>query len=297
MFGMSSSKKYYLKNTTEASILYDIVSEKGHLGMLIKIRDYFKKNVEDGKGIDDLHFSSFAIIKSCESYSLMYPKYKKYCQFLKSFFKKYIDDLDNKTLAYMAHVVEQSIILLEQSKITIDNPTSPTIVKLEISKGGVFKPLYEAIVQNTEFTKLDGGKTNINFIGYIIHKDSKLNPQSKLKEDFKSYDTVMFNTAINSFNTSIAKFGFSNVIGDIKHTFNELEYYDKHKQQTQPQSHGGKRRTRKNIKYLKKRTLKKLKTKLTKKQKKIISRRVRKVKNLKRNAKKMKKNKTKKNKN
>tara|TARA_B100000035_G_scaffold61816_3_gene49967 strand:+ start:5025 stop:6113 length:1089 start_codon:yes stop_codon:yes gene_type:complete len=295
MLGMKTSKKYYLKNTTEASILYDIVSEKGHLGMLIKIRDYFKKNVEDGKGIDDLHFSSFAIIKSCETYSLMYPKYKKYCQFLKSFFKKYIDDLDNKTLAYMADVVDKCIILLQQSKITIDNPTSPTTVKLEISKSEAFKPLYEAIIQNTEFTKLDGGKTNINFIGYIIHKDSKLNAESsKLKEDFRLYDTFMFNTAINSFNTSIAKFGFSNVIGDIKHTFNELDYYDKHQQQTQPQSHGGKRRTRKNIKYLKKRTLKKLKTK---KPKKIISRRVRKVKNLKRNVKKMKKNKTKKNKN
>ena len=74
------------------------------------------KNVKEGKGIDDLHFSSFAIIKSCESYSLMYPKYKKYCQFLKSFFKKYIDDLDNKTLAYMADVVDKSIKLLEQSR-------------------------------------------------------------------------------------------------------------------------------------------------------------------------------------
>ena len=91
MFDMKTSKKYYLKNTTEASILYDIVSEKGHLSMLIKIRNYFKNNLKDSegkpKGIDDLHFSSFAIIKSCETYSLMYPKYKKYCQFLKSFFK------------------------------------------------------------------------------------------------------------------------------------------------------------------------------------------------------------------
>ena len=274
MFGMSSSKKYYLKNTTEASILYDIVSEKGHLGMLKKIRDYFKKNVEHGKGIDDLHFSSFAIIKSCESYSLMYPKYKKYCQFLKSFFKKYIDDLDNKTLAYMADVVDKSIKLLEQSKITIDNPTSPTTVKLEISKGEVFKPLYEGIIKNIEFTKLDGGKTNINFIGYVIHKDSKLNPKSKLKEDFKSYDTFMFNTAINSFNTSIAKFGFSNVIGDIKHTFNELEYYDKHKQQTQLQTHGGKRRTRKNRKHLIKKTSKKRISRKEKKGKKSKKKRI-----------------------
>ena len=94
--------------------------------------------MKDLKGIDDLHFSSFAIIKSCETYSLMYPKYKKYCQFLKSFFKKYIDDLDNKTLAYMADVVDKCIILLQQSKITIDNPTSPTTVKLEISKSRSF---------------------------------------------------------------------------------------------------------------------------------------------------------------
>ena len=299
MFGMKTSKKYYLKNTTEASILYDIVSEKRHLSMLITIRDYFKNNLEfengKPKGIDDLHGTSFLIISACEGYSSWNPEYKKSCQFLKSFFKKYIDALDNATLGYMKGVLDKCIILLQQSKITIDNPTSPTTVKLEISKSEVFRPLYEEIIKNTKFTKLDGGETNINFIGYIIHKDSKLNAESsKLKEDFRSYDTFMFNTAINSFNTSIGKFGFSNVIGDIKHTFNELDYYDKHKQQTQPQSHGGKRRTRKNIKYLKKRTLKKLKTK---KPKKIISRRVRKVKNLKRNVKKMKKNKTKKNKN
>ena len=50
MFDMKTSKKYYLKNTTEASILYDIVSEKGHLSMLIKIRNYFKNNLKDSEG-------------------------------------------------------------------------------------------------------------------------------------------------------------------------------------------------------------------------------------------------------
>ena len=109
----------------------------------------------------------------------------------------------------------------------------------------------------------------------VIHKDKNMNPQSTstLEQKFKSYDTIVFNTAINSFNTSIMKFGFSNVIGDIKHTINELTYYDSHKTTIQ-QPHGGKRKTRKNRKHLIKKTSKKRisrkvkKTKKTKKQKK-----------------------------
>jgi hypothetical protein len=272
MFGMSS-KKYYLKNTTEASILYDIVSEKGHLGMLNKIHDFFKKRVQEGKGIDDIHITSNILISSCKAYSVMNPKYKKYCTFLESFFKRYIDDLDNKTLSYMDDVLEKTINLLKGTIITIDNIQQPKIIKLDINKQNLFKPIYVSMVKNVDFVKLDGGKTHINIIGYIIHKDKIMNPQSTLEQKFKSYDTIVFNTAINSFNTSIMKFGFSNVIGDIKHTINELTYYDSHKTTIQ-QPHGGKRKTRKNRKHLIKKTSKKRisrkvkKTKKTKKKRK-----------------------------
>tara|TARA_Y100000816_G_C26099922_1_gene582725 strand:- start:6 stop:1082 length:1077 start_codon:yes stop_codon:yes gene_type:complete len=285
MFGMSS-KKYYLKNTTEASILYNIVSEKGHLGMLNKIHDFFKKRVQEGKGIDDIHLTSGILVTSCKTYSMMNSQFKNYCTFLESFFKRYIDDLDNKTLAYMADIIEKCINLLKGTIITIDNIQQPKIIKLDISKQNLFRPVYESMVKNVDFVKLDGGKTHINIIGYIIHKDKNMNPQSTLEQKFKSYDTIVLNTAINAFNTSIMKLGFSNVIGDIKHTLNELSYYDSHKASAQPQQpHGGKRKTRKNRKYLKKNKSKKT---LKKNSKKRISR---KVKNLKKKVKKMKKTK------
>ena len=56
--------------------------------------------------------------------------------------------------------------------ITIDNIQQPKIIKLDISKQNLFRPVYESMVKNVDFVKLDGGKTHINIIGYIIHKDS-----------------------------------------------------------------------------------------------------------------------------